>query len=251
MQKSYESNYAIELKGISKVFGTVVANDNINLNIKYGEILALLGENGSGKTTLMNMLSGIYYPDAGTISIAGNDISIGSPNDAIDYGIGMIHQHFKLVDVFSAMDNIVLGTKGKYEKPKILKEKILNISNKFGLEIEPEKKIYNMSVSEKQTVEIMKVLYRGAQILILDEPTAALDPVAEYEIYTKFNEIVGKRTAVYISHRLSSCRFCDEIAVFHEGEMIEQGSHEELLANKKGKYSELWNTQAQYYLKNA
>jgi len=144
MQKSYESNYAIELKGISKVFGTVVANDNINLNIKYGEILALLGENGSGKTTLMNMLSGIYYPDAGTISIAGNDISIGSPNDAIDYGIGMIHQHFKLVDVFSAMDNIVLGTKGKYEKPKILKEKILNISNKFGLEIEPEKKIYNM-----------------------------------------------------------------------------------------------------------
>ncbi|MDD4781363.1 MAG: ATP-binding cassette domain-containing protein, partial [Tissierellia bacterium] len=169
-----KTNYAIELKEISKTFGSVVANDNISLNVQYGEILALLGENGSGKTTLMNMLSGIYYPDAGTISIAGEEVTINSPKDAIDNGIGMIHQHFKLVDVFSAMDNIVLGTEGKYIKPKILKEKIIEISNKFGLEVEPEKKVYNMSVSEKQTVEIIKVLYRGARILILDEPTAVL-----------------------------------------------------------------------------
>jgi len=223
MQKSYESNYAIELKGISKVFGTVVANDNINLNIKYGEILALLGENGSGKTTLMNMLSGIYYPDAGTISIAGNDISIGSPNDAIDYGIGMIHQHFKLVDVFSAMDNIVLGTKGKYEKPKILKEKILNISNKFGLEIEPEKKIYNMSVSEKQTVEIMKVLYRGAQILILDEPTAVLTPQETEKLFIILRKMKEQGSAIIIiTHKLHEVLdISDRVAILRKGKLID------------------------------
>ncbi len=223
MQKSYESNYAIELKGISKVFGAVVANDNINLNIKYGEILALLGENGSGKTTLMNMLSGIYYPDAGTISIAGNDISIGSPNDAIDYGIGMIHQHFKLVDVFSAMDNIVLGTKGKYEKPKILKEKILNISNKFGLEIEPEKKIYNMSVSEKQTVEIMKVLYRGAQILILDEPTAVLTPQETEKLFIILRKMKEQGSAIIIiTHKLHEVLdISDRVAILRKGKLID------------------------------
>ena len=156
-----ETYNAIELKGITKSFGKVIANENVNLSIKYGEILALLGENGSGKTTLMNILSGIYYADEGTISIDGKLASITNPNEAISLGIGMIHQHFKLVEVFSAMDNILLGTKGKYEKGTILKERILEMSSKFGLEIEPYKKIYNMSVSEKQTVEIMKVLYRG------------------------------------------------------------------------------------------
>ena len=169
-------NYAIELKGITKSFGKVIANEDVNLGIKYGEILALLGENGSGKTTLMNILSGIYYADEGTIFIDGNEVFITNPHEAIKLGIGMIHQHFKLVEVFSAMDNIVLGTKGRYVKNSALKEKILEMSNKFGLEIEPDKKVYNMSVSEKQTIEIMKVLYRGAKILILDEPTSVLTP---------------------------------------------------------------------------
>ncbi len=223
MQKSYESNYAIELKGISKMFGTVVANDNINLNIKYGEILALLGENGSGKTTLMNMLSGIYYPDAGTISIAGRDVTIGSPNDAIDCGIGMIHQHFKLVDVFSAMDNIALGTKGKYVKPKILKEKILNISSKVGLEIDPEKKIYNMSVSEKQTVEIMKVLYRGAQILILDEPTAVLTPQETEKLFIILRKMKEQGSAIIIiTHKLHEVlEISDRVAILRKGKLID------------------------------
>lgn len=223
MLKSNESNYAIELKGISKVFGTVVANDDINLNIEYGEILALLGENGSGKTTLMNMLSGIYYPDAGTISIAGKDVTIGSPNDAIDYGIGMIHQHFKLVDVFSAMDNIALGTKGKYEKPKALKEKILNISSKFGLEIEPEKKIYNMSVSEKQTVEIMKVLYRGAQILILDEPTAVLTPQETEKLFIILRKMKERGSAIIIiTHKLHEVlEISDRVAILRKGKLID------------------------------
>lgn len=214
---------AIELNGITKVFGTLVANDNINLNIKYGEILALLGENGSGKTTLMNMLSGIYYPDGGTITVAGKEATISSPNDAIDYGIGMIHQHFKLVNVFSAMDNIVLGTKGKYEKPRVLKEKILNISNKFGLEIDPEKKIYNMSVSEKQTVEIMKVLYRGAEILILDEPTAVLTPQETEKLFIILRKMKEQGSAIIIiTHKLNEVlEISDRVAILRKGKLIE------------------------------
>lgn len=223
MLKSNESNYAIELKGISKLFGKVCANNNINLNIKYGEILALLGENGSGKTTLMNILSGIYYPDAGTITVAGKEVTIGSPNDAIDYGIGMIHQHFKLVDVFNAMDNIVLGTKGKYDKPKILKEKILSISNKFGLEIEPDKKIYNMSVSEKQTVEIMKVLYRGAEILILDEPTAVLTPQETEKLFIILRKMKEQGSAIIIiTHKLHEVlNISDRVAILRKGKLID------------------------------
>ena len=149
--------YAIECRQITKAFGSVVANDKIDLTVRYGEIMALLGENGSGKTTLMNMLSGIYHPDAGSILVGGKEVSINSPVDSRNLGIGMIHQHFKLVDVFSAMDNIVLGTKGKRLGRKALREKIEALGQSFGLEIEPEKKVYDMSVSEKQTVEIIKL----------------------------------------------------------------------------------------------
>lgn len=217
------SQYAIELKGITKTFGSVVANDNINLNIKYGEILALLGENGSGKTTLMNMLSGIYYPDGGTISISEKETMISSPTDAINYGIGMIHQHFKLVEVLNAMDNIVLGTKEKYLKPKVLKEKILNISNKFGLEIEPERKIYSMSVSEKQTVEILKVLYRGAQILILDEPTAVLTPQETEKLFAILRKMKEQGSAIIIiTHKLNEVlSISDRVAILRKGKLID------------------------------
>lgn len=223
MSNSSETRYAIELKNISKMFGSVVANDNINLNIKHGEILALLGENGSGKTTLMNMLAGIYYPDSGTISIGGKDVTISSPNEAIEFGIGMIHQHFKLVEIFNAMDNIVLGTKEKYMKPKILKEKILNISNKFGLEVEPEKKIYNMSVSEKQTVEIMKVMYRGANILILDEPTAVLTPQETEKLFEILRKMKEQGSAIIIiTHKLHEVlNISDRVAILRKGKLID------------------------------
>ncbi len=223
MLNSNETTYAIELKNISKIFGSVVANDNINLNIKYGEILALLGENGSGKTTLMNMLSGIYYPDAGTISIAGKEVTISSPNDAIEFGIGMIHQHFKLVEVFSAMDNIVLGTKENYQNSKVLKERILEISNKFGLEVEPGKKIYNMSVSEKQTVEIIKVLYRGAQILILDEPTAVLTPQETEKLFLILRKMKKQGCAIIIiTHKLHEVlEISDRVSILRKGQLID------------------------------
>ena len=168
----------VSFKNITKTFGEVVANRDISFDVYKGEILALLGENGSGKTTLMNMLSGIYFPDHGTIEVNGKEATIRSPKDAFALGIGMVHQHFKLVDVFTAVENTVLGLTRKQEKYN-LKEasrKIKDICEKYGFEIDPKKKIYNMSVSEKQTLEIVKVLYRGADILILDEPTAVLTP---------------------------------------------------------------------------
>lgn len=218
-----ETNYAIELKGITKSFGKVIANENVNLSIKYGEILALLGENGSGKTTLMNILSGIYYADEGTISIDGELASITNPNEAIRLGIGMIHQHFKLVEVFSAMDNILLGTKGKYSRRAAQKEKILEMSNKFGLEIEPDKKIYNMSVSEKQTVEIMKVLYRGAKILILDEPTSVLTPQETEKLFLILRKMKEQGNAIIIiTHKLNEVlAISDRVAILRKGHVID------------------------------
>ena len=168
---------AIELRGITKTFGSVVANDNVSLKVNRGEILSILGENGSGKTTLMNMIAGIYFPDAGEIFIDGEPVVIRSPKDAFAHGIGMIHQHFKLVDVFTATENIVLGFEdgGRFSLKKSA-GRVKEISEQYGFEIDPMKKVYEMSVSEKQTVEIIKVLYRGADILILDEPTAVLTP---------------------------------------------------------------------------
>ena len=150
-------NVAIELRGITKRFGSVVANRDVNLSVNSGEILSLLGENGSGKTTLMNMISGIYFPDEGHIFIDGNEVVIKSPKDAFDYKIGMIHQHFKLVDVFTAAENVVLGLEEKYNIKKAA-QRVAEISNKYGFDIDPNKKIYEMSVSEKQTVEIIKAV---------------------------------------------------------------------------------------------
>ena len=170
-------NYALELRDISKSFGSVQANDHVDLTLRKSEILAILGENGSGKTTLMNMIYGIYYPDEGHIFVNGKEVTIRSPKDSYELGIGMVHQHFKLVDVLTAAENIVLGLpgKGKLDMKKIT-EDIQKLVDKYGFELDLSQKIYEMSVSQKQTVEIIKMLYRGARILILDEPTAVLTP---------------------------------------------------------------------------
>ncbi len=214
---------AIELKNITKTFGSIVANKNVNLTVDKGEILSLLGENGSGKTTLMNMISGIYFPDAGQIFIDGKEVVIKSPKDAFDHKIGMIHQHFKLVDIFTAAENIVLGLKekGKFNI-KDVEKRVAEISSKYGFEIDPSKKIYEMSVSEKQTVEIIKVLYRGANILILDEPTAVLTPQETqklFEVLRKMKE--DGKSIVIITHKLHEVlAISDKVSVLRKGEYI-------------------------------
>ena len=212
---------AVSLRNVTKTFGSVVANNNISLDIYKGEILSLLGENGSGKTTLMNMLAGIYAPDGGQIFVDGEEAVIRSPQDAFDYQIGMIHQHFKLVDVFSAAENIILGMPGKMklDKKAILKD-IQETVDRYGFEIDLNKKIYEMSVSEKQTVEIIKVLYRGAQILILDEPTAVLTPQETEKLFFVLRAMKDHgRTIVIITHKLQEVlELSDRVAVLRKGE---------------------------------
>ncbi|MBO7364191.1 MAG: ABC transporter ATP-binding protein [Lachnospiraceae bacterium] len=215
---------AIELRHITKRFGTkVVANKDVSLSVYYGEILAILGENGSGKTTLMNMISGIYYPDEGQILIGGQEVVIASPKDAFQYRIGMIHQHFKLVDVFTATENIILGLKdeGRYDLKKARGE-VRKIADMYGFDIDPDKKIYEMSVSEKQTVEIIKVLYRGADILMLDEPTAVLTPQEAEKLFAVLRRMreAGK-AVVIVTHKLHEVlAISDEVAVLRKGEYV-------------------------------
>ena len=214
---------AVRMEGITKHFGSVVANRNINLELHEGEILSLLGENGSGKTTLMNMLSGIYYPDKGQIYIHDKPVTIKSPKDAFDNGIGMIHQHFKLVDVFTATENIILGLeeKGSLNLKRAAK-KIKEISERYGFEIDPNQKVYNMSVSQKQTVEIIKVLYRGADILILDEPTAVLTPQETDKLFAVMRNMQKDgKSLIIITHKLHEVlEVSDRVTILRKGEYI-------------------------------
>lgn len=217
------SIYAIELENITKRFGSVVANKNVDLKVKKGEIIAILGENGSGKTTLMNMISGIYYPDEGRILIDGQEVKITSPKDAFEHSIGMIHQHFKLVDVFSATENIVLGTADKGRFNLVREEAVVKeISDRYGFEIDFKKKIYEMSVSEKQTVEIVKVLYRGADILILDEPTAVLTPQETEKLFAVLRRMRDDgKSIIIITHKMHEVlSLSDRVAVLRKGEYI-------------------------------
>ncbi len=276
---------AIELKNITKRFGSVVANSNVNLDVQKGEILSLLGENGSGKTTLMNMIAGIYYQDEGQIFVDGKEVVIRTPQDAFAHRIGMVHQHFKLIDLFSAADNVILGEKnsttlsfkqlkGKIAinnlqaslykpeehkgvlaytvEPKIVSNKqmffkllalpfvnlarkikfnwltksrfarLQSIANKYGFEINLKEKIYNMSVSEKQTVEIIKVLYRGADILILDEPTAVLTPQEIEKLFAVLRNMKASgKSIIIITHKLNEVMaISDRVAVLRKGEHI-------------------------------
>ncbi len=217
------SNAAIELKGITKRFGSITANKNISMTVNKGEILSILGENGSGKTTLMNMLSGIYHPDEGQIFVDGKEASIQSPKDAFAYKIGMIHQHFKLVDILTVTENVILGLKGE-GKLNIKKsaQKIKEICDMYGFNIDPMKKIYEMSVSEKQTVEIIKVIYRGAQILILDEPTAVLTPKETENLFNILRNMRDDgKSIIIITHKLNEVlSLSDKVSVLRKGEYI-------------------------------
>ena len=214
---------ALELKNISKRFGNNYANKNVNLDLYRGEILAILGENGSGKTSMVNMIAGIYYPDEGEIFVDGKPAVISSPKDAFKYKIGMIHQHFKLVDVFSASENIVLGIKEdrKFKLSEVDK-KVAEITAKYGFQLNPQKKIHEMSVSEKQTVEIVKVLYRGADILILDEPTAVLTPQEIEKLFQILHRMRDDgKSIIIITHKMNEVlSLSDRVAVMRKGEHI-------------------------------
>jgi len=214
----------VEMRNITKRFPGVLANDHINLEVKAGEVHALLGENGAGKTTLMNILYGLYQPDEGEIYIKGEKVKIKSPKDAIRLGIGMVHQHFMLVDVFSVVENIILGLKElSINIPiKEVSEKVRLYSRRYGLEIDPSAKIWQLSAGEKQKVEIIKALYRGADILILDEPTSVL---AQSEI-RPFFEMLRKMTAegmsiILITHKLEEVMaVSNRVTVLRKGKVI-------------------------------
>ena len=212
---------AVSMRNVTKTFGSVVANKHVDLDIYKGEILALLGENGSGKTTLMNMLSGIYFPDEGQIFINGKEEVIKSPKDALNLGIDMVHQHFKLIDVLSAAENIILGLPGRLNI-KEASRRIHEICSKYGFEVDPAQKIYDMSVSQKQTVEIVKVLYRGADILILDEPTAVLTPQETEKLFRVLRKMRDDGKAiVIITHKMHEVEsLSDRVAVLRDGEYI-------------------------------
>lgn len=219
-----QEEYAIELQNITKRFGGVVANDKVNLSVRKGEILSVLGENGSGKTTLMNMISGIYYPEEGRITVDGREVKIRSPKDSFDLGIGMVHQHFKLVDILTAAENIILGLPGKQRLDmKQVTSEINALVEKYGFDLDPSQKIYKMSVSQKQTVEIVKMLYRGARILILDEPTAVLTPQEADRLFDVLRNM--KRhgcSIILITHKLHEVlAVSDRVSILRKGHYID------------------------------
>ena len=217
-----QTEYAVRLQHVTKTFGPVVANKDVSLGVRRGEILALLGENGSGKTTLMNMIAGIYYPDEGEIYVGDKAVTIRSPRDALDLGIGMIRQHFKLVDVFTATENIALSMGGGSFDLKKVHEKARAICEKYQFALDLDQKVYEMSVSQKQTLEIVKVLYRGADILILDEPTAVLTPQETERLFTVIRNMKADGKAVIIiTHKLHEVLgISDRVAILRKGEYV-------------------------------
>ena len=217
-----ERSNAIEMLGITKSFGQVLANDHIDFSVRWGEILALLGENGSGKTTLMNMLSGIYQPDEGRILEDGQEIYIRSPKDAYEHGIGMIHQHYKLIEVFTAAQNMILGLDDVKMDMRQVDARVREICERYGFEIDPSMKVYDMSVSQKQTVEIVKVLFRGANILVLDEPTAVLTPQETVKLFKVLRNMKEDGKAiVIITHKLNEVmEVSDRVSVLRKGQYI-------------------------------
>lgn len=213
----------VSMNGIGKSFGKVTANKNVNLTINGGEIHALLGENGAGKSTLMNMLSGVYAPDSGSIFIHGNKFEFKSPKDAIKAGIGMIYQHFKLVENMTALENITLGQhiEGKLSKKKIA-EKISGISERYSLNVDLNKYVYDMSVGERQVLEILKVLFRGADVLILDEPTTVFTPQESEKLFKIMFKMKEEGCAlIFISHKMDEVMtVSDRITVLRKGETV-------------------------------
>jgi general nucleoside transport system ATP-binding protein len=229
----------LELKGITKRFPGVVANDQVDFELARGEVHALLGENGAGKSTLMNILYGLYHPDEGEIRLNGSLVRIHSPRDAIDRGIGMVHQHFMLIPVMTVAENIVLATeprKGLLLDEEAAEERVRELSQQFGLAVTPEARIESITVAQQQRAEILKALYRGAEILILDEPTAVLTPQEAKELFEVIAALKAEgKSIIFISHKLNEVlEIADRITVLRRGKTVEtvqrQGATEEGLA---------------------
>ncbi|ABO50693.1 nucleoside ABC transporter ATP-binding protein [Desulforamulus reducens MI-1] len=218
------ANYLVEMKQITKRFPGVLANDGVNLQVKKGEVLALLGENGSGKSTLMSILSGLYRPDEGEIYISGKKQIFKSPREAIDAGIGMVHQHFKQVDTFSVAENVILGSKEAkfFINAKKVEKEIEDISLGYGLHVDPTAKVWQLSVAEKQRVEIVKMLYRGSKLLVLDEPTAVLTPQEARELFQTVRQMTAKgQSIILITHKLNEVmEVSDRVTILRGGRSI-------------------------------
>ena len=215
----------LEMKGITKSFPGVTANDNVDLELFHGEVLALLGENGAGKSSLMNVLVGLYRPDAGEIFVKGRKVHIHSPKDSMELGIGMVHQNFKLVDTMTVTENVILGEKDLKLVPNMRRaaEKIRNISDHYNLKVDPDKYIGQLSVGEQQRVEILKLIYRGAEILILDEPTAVLTPQESDELYKIISQMTSEgKSAIFITHKMDEViKFSDWVRVLKKGKLVD------------------------------
>ena len=215
---------ALEVRGITKRFPGVLANDNINLTLRKGEVLGLLGENGAGKSTLMNLIYGLYKPDEGEILVNGQAVEISGPKDAIDLGIGMVHQHFQLVDVLTVTENVMLGnesTSGPFLRRDQARRRIVELSQEYGLNVNPDSLISDLPVGVQQRVEIIKALYRDADILILDEPTAVLTPQETRGLFKIMGALLERGVSIiFISHKLKEIlEICDAVVVLRRGKM--------------------------------
>lgn len=255
VEKRDDNEYYVEFKNVSFQYpnADAYALKHVNLKFKVGEKLAVVGMNGSGKTTFIKLMCRLYDPTEGEILLNGVNIKKYDYNEYTSI-FSVVFQDFRLFS-FSLGQNV--SASASYDEDKVIEclkktgfaERLNSLPNKLNTFLYKDIDADGVEISggEAQKLALARALYKNAPFIILDEPTAALDPISEYEVYSKFNEIAGTKTAIYISHRLASCRFCDKIAVFHEGEIIQLGSHEELLADSNGKYYELWNAQAQYY----
>ena len=235
------SEYAIEMLGITKRFPGIIANDNITLQLKKGEIHALLGENGAGKSTLMSVLFGLYQPEEGEIHKDGKKVEINNPNDANDLGIGMVHQHFKLVECFSILDNIILGvetTKGGFLQKDSARKKVVELSEKYGLAVDPDAIIEDTTVGMQQRTEILKMLYRDNEILIFDEPTAVLTPQEIQELMQIMQNLAAEgKSILLITHKLAEImQVADRILVMYEGEIVGEFDPKKVTVEELGLY---------------